>query len=101
MSVFHLIQRPISGNTLIAQLERYYSDNDSIMLLNDAVFSLPSLYEFQPLWQLDRCPGSIYAIKEHIESRGLLDLLIDEKLELIDYQKFVELSLEAEKLIAW
>lgn len=101
MSTLHLIQRPISNHEFISQFKLYYAVNDSILFLNDAVFSLTSLCNLQELCELSELNSTILALREHLQARGLNDLFDTKKVSIIDYQKFVELSIEAQKIISW
>jgi sulfur relay protein TusB/DsrH len=101
MSVLHLIQQPTNHAEFDAQLELYFSDNDSVLFLNDAAFSLPSVCKSQELGKVGPFQGEIFALKEQVVARGLMSLLDLEKVKLIDYHQFIALNLQAQKSITW
>ncbi len=101
MTTLHLLQRPINRHDFIKQVKLFYAPNDSILLLDDAVFSLTGLCQSAELWSLSEFKGPFLALQEHLDARGLENLLSQEKVKSIDYQQFVELSVETQKTISW
>ncbi|MBK5144115.1 sulfurtransferase complex subunit TusB [Budviciaceae bacterium BWR-B9] len=73
--------------------------SDVLVLLQDGVTA--ALKDSRWLTQLlQRNPINIYVLREDIEARGLL-LLIDNRIEIIDYSGLVDLSVDHYPQVNW
>jgi len=77
---------------------RYISQDDEILLLQDAVFA--GLRE--NIWSKTiKVSGvKIYLLKEDLLARGIVDK-VDECFEVVDYAGFVSLSVQHEAQMKW
>ena len=96
----HLIQAQLSSKEFEQQCRRYVSDKDSILFLNDSVFTLTDKHfnsdEFRRLiGQI-----SILALTEHLQARNIISHVAG-YVEEIDYPTFVSLSQQANKVVSW
>ena len=85
LMMLHTINKPdalLSCNELI-------KDSDSVLLLEDGVYLANQ-----------SIPGLIYVPKKDLQARGF-KILERNKIKLIDYKEFVELSCRADKVCAW
>ena len=83
--MLHTINKPdalLSCNELI-------KDSDSVLLLEDGVYLANQ-----------SIPGLVYVLKKDLQARGF-KILERNKIKLIDYKEFVELSCRADKVCAW
>ncbi len=109
MAILHLLHQPFSVQQFTRELERYVNPGDKVLLLNDAVFSLPELQavilkpidrQESPTATLNWTDFELLAIDEQLTARGLQNYLGDQ-VYAIDYQAFVQLSVDCEKTISW
>ena len=85
LMMLHTINKPdalLSCNELI-------KDSDSVLLLEDGVYLANQ-----------SIPGLVYVLKKDLQARGF-KILERNKIKLIDYKEFVELSCRADKVCAW
>jgi len=99
MQQLHLIQNQLSFSDFNQQFVRLVSEDDSLLFLNDSVYSLLknefSTNQFETL----AAKISICLIDEHINARNISALCND--FRIIDYPEFVGLSLKASKVLSW
>ncbi|GAC18286.1 sulfurtransferase complex subunit TusB [Paraglaciecola arctica] len=69
--------------------------SDGLLLTQDAVYGLRHQSLYSKLSEL-RC---VYVLKEDAHARGVA--VENDKIQLVDYAEFVELSLEYEKVMSW
>ncbi|MFA3792243.1 sulfurtransferase complex subunit TusB [Aliiglaciecola sp. SL4] len=86
---------PFSQSNLISALSRI-DPNDGILLMEDAVYGLNSALIFEPIIQRTK---NVYALQPDCVARGIT--CTEQAITLIDYDGFVALSLEYDKVISW
>lgn len=98
MAILHTVnQSPFNRSTLSQCLERL-SAEDSLLLLEDGVYGALSA---QPYAQQMQAAKQCYAIADDIHARGIhIDDLIT-GIELIDYDKFVQLTINNTLVQSW
>ncbi|SUB81126.1 tRNA 2-thiouridine synthesizing protein B [Pragia fontium] len=74
------------------------TQSDVLLLLQDGVTA--AIAGSASLNQLMACGAVIYALREDVEARGLLTLMGND-VELIDYQGFVDLTVNHSPQMAW
>jgi tRNA 2-thiouridine synthesizing protein B len=101
MSTLHTINKsPYSHNTLTSCLA-VCSENDGILLLEDGVFgAITSAPEADELQKLIQSGISVFALISDIKARGLEDKLAP-NIKLIDYNIFVQLTLNHRSVQSW
>ncbi len=92
----HLIQKSLSASEFARQINRMTTDGDQLLFIGDCVFDCAIL---NPLInQLDNL--TVYVIDSDITARALNESLT-EQVKLIDFEKFVSLTINAKKVISW
>lgn len=89
--VLHLIQRSPFSSTTLSDCLNIVGDKDSLLFMQDGVYiqnhpNLPSIN------------NSVYFLQDDIEARGLRVGSIGKS---INYQEFVQLCTQHEKVISW
>ena len=99
MATLHSIQHSLDDQNWLTRCLASVSENDGIILLEDAVLiscHLPTLSQLSTL----NIKLNFYVIDVDLKARGLLNQF-DQKFTLISYQEFVELTLYYDKLVNW
>ncbi|MEP1445830.1 MAG: sulfurtransferase complex subunit TusB [Paraglaciecola sp.] len=94
MILHKIASSPFSHRALHQCLQRMQA-TDGLLLTQDAVYSLMDRELGTKLLQLK----SVFVLKEDAEARGIG--IEPSKIQLINYEQFVELSLKYEKVISW
>lgn len=101
MSTLHTINKSPYSNNSLSSCMKICSASDAILLLEDGVFgALKSAPEAESLQQLILFGTKIFAIDVDVKARGLTGKLIG-AIELIDYNSFVQLSIEHRCIQSW
>lgn len=85
MSTLHLLRHP-QGSKLFDLCLLSLSDNDSVILLSEAIHIDPSLF-----------PCTVYALRDELSAFGRQHAL----LTIIDYDEFVGLTVAFDKSLSW
>lgn len=101
MSTLHTINKsPYAHNTLTSCLS-VCTERDGILLLEDGVFgattSAPGADELQ---MLSQCGLKVFALMNDIKARGL-EGKVAPNIELVDYNTFVQLTLDHRCVQSW
>ena len=83
--ILHTINKPEKLLSCIELIE----NSDLVLLFEDGVYLAN-----------DPIPGVVHALKTDVIARGF-KILEGQKIKLIDYKEFVELTCRAEKVCAW
>ena len=83
--ILHTINKPEKLLSCIELIE----NSDLVLLMEDGVYLAN-----------DPIPGVVHALRADVVARGF-KILEEQKIELIDYKEFVELTCRAEKVCAW
>ena len=83
--ILHTINKPEKLLSCIELIE----NSDLVLLMEDGVYLAN-----------DYIPGTIHALRTDVIARGF-KILEEQKIKLIDYKEFVELTCRAEKVCAW
>lgn len=101
MSTLHTINKSPYSNSSLASCIKICSKSDAILLLEDGVFgALTSAPESEQLQQLMHDGTRVFAISADVKARGLTDKLLS-SIELIDYNSFVQLTIEHRCVQSW
>jgi len=100
MSQLHLIQSPITFQAFKKRYALCVETSDSILFLNDSLFSLTIKAFNSSSFHKLTVDNSIYCIQEQIQARSILDL-VSETITPTDYNNFVNLSQKAQKIVSW
>lgn len=91
----HIISHSPYKNTIFTQALATATANDKLLLVDEGVYALTGVYK----QQIQAHPTACFAIKEHLALRGLP--LDEDAAELIDFDTFVRLSLDAQHCLSW
>ena len=94
MILHKIASSPFSHRALHQCLQRIQV-TDGVLLIQDAVYGLMDKELNTKLQQLE----AVYVLIEDAEARGIE--LETSRIQLINYEQFVELSLKYEKVISW
>ena len=83
--ILHTINKPEKLLSCTELIE----DSDLVLLIEDGVYLAN-----------DSIPGVVHALRTDVLARGF-KILEKQKIKLIDYKQFVELTCRAEKVCAW
>ena len=83
--ILHTINKPEK----ILSCTELIEDSDLVLLMEDGVYLAN-----------DSIPGIVHALRTDVIARGF-KILEGQKIKLIDYKDFVELTCRAEKVCAW
>lgn len=101
MSTLHTVNKSPYSNSSLSSCIKICSTLDVILLLEDGVFGgLASTNESKPLQKLSLSGVKVFAINADVKARGLTDKLLP-FIELIDYNSFVQLSIEHHRIQSW
>ncbi len=84
--ILHTINKP----SALADCQFSIGMDDCVLLMEDGVY----------LGLQTELPGIVYALTADVQARGIGNKLKD-SIQVIDYQRFVALSLQADKVCAW
>ena len=99
--MLHTINKsPFEKNTLETCL-RLAVDGASILYIEDGVYSVVKNTKFEQLIS-DKIPKiKMYVLEPDLKARGLDKSSLINNIEVIDYQGFVKLAVENEKIQNW
>jgi tRNA 2-thiouridine synthesizing protein B len=96
-NILHTVnQSPHTSNTL-AQCLMYIGDDDAILLLENGVYAALKNHALELQLKNKVC----YVIEADLQARGLLDQDRQAHIELIDVNKFVELTTQYDLVQSW
>ena len=99
--MLHTINKsPFEKNTLETCL-RLADDGASILYIEDGVYSVVKNTKYEQLIS-DKIPKiKMYVLEPDLKARGLDNTTLINNIEVIDYQGFVKLAVENEKIQNW
>ena len=100
MSQLHLIQSPITFQTFKKRYALCVDASDSILFLNDSLFSLThNEFHSDEFTELLTNTSYLY-LNEQVEARAIYKLM-HKAIKPIGYLEFVKLSQESSKIVSW
>ncbi|TDO13802.1 MULTISPECIES: sulfurtransferase complex subunit TusB [Halomonas] len=94
--LLHVVNRSPATSRVYQQALSGMSSEDRLLLIEDGVQgALPQLVRYYA-----EVEGRLFALKEDLESRGLLGRC-DASVQVVDVDGFVELTEEAERTVSW
>ena len=101
MSVLHIVNKsPFDRNSLDTCL-RLARPDSGILLIEDGVYAVRANTETATRLQQALASHRVYALQSDMQARGLADNAIVDGVELVDYDGFVQLATEYDKLQSW
>mgnify|MGYP000403921068 CR=1 FL=1 len=102
--ILHTLNKAQSFKDLNKQLSQVCTDDDSVLLIEDAVYHLldPNLCSIKQDWSFKA--KRIFALANDAEARGITKKNLgcdSSKLSLISYEEFVELSANHKNTVSW
>lgn len=101
MSTLHTINKSPYTNNILSSCLRVCAENDGILLLEDGVFgatsSAPTANELQ---SLIKNGVKVFVLINDLQARGLEEKLAS-NIKPIDYNTFVQLTLEHHRIQSW
>lgn len=96
MTTLHVLSHSPFSDTRLASCLRLAGPDDALLLTGDAVYALQPGTE--PLARLTEHGMRLYALLEDVQARGLAPAA---HAEAIDYPRFVQLSIDYDKVNTW
>ncbi|UUA73858.1 sulfurtransferase complex subunit TusB [Cellvibrio sp. QJXJ] len=101
MSTLHTINKSPYSNSSLSSCIKVCSTSDAILLLEDGVFgAIKSSPDSVQLQELILLGVRVFAISADVKARGLTEKLMT-SVELIDYDSFVQLTIEHRCVQSW
>jgi len=104
MTTLHILNKSPKHPFPATQCARFYSEHDSILLIEDAVYyTITSTYHHllsTPELKAREVIPVIYALKEDIEARGIA-MPTHNDIKIVTYEGFVELTASHDKSSSW
>ena len=101
MSVLHIVNKsPFDRNSLDTCL-RLARPDSAILLIEDGVYAVRADTDAAKRLQQAMDSHRVYALQADMQARGLADNAIIDGVELVDYDGFVQLATEYDKLQSW
>jgi tRNA 2-thiouridine synthesizing protein B len=101
MSTLHTVNKsPFTHNTLVSCVACCAS-SDAILLLEDGVFGATSAsFLAKKMDILQQQQINIYVLENDLKARGLMQRIMSQ-CKLIDYDSFVQLTLQYQRVQSW
>ena len=100
MSTLHTINKsPFDRNSLDSCL-RVISDNDAILFIEDGVYAATGT-SFSDAVKAAAQTHSVYVLGPDLSARGMKEDGIVEGVKVVDYEGFVDLVTESDKVNSW
>ena len=101
MSMLHTINKSPFENSSVSSCLSMCAKNSSILIIVDAVISVMKSTKFTELVESSLNDFKIYALKPDLEARGLSLNNVIEGVEIVGYDKFVDLTSEHDTVQSW
>ena len=102
MNQLHLIQTQLTIQQFEYERSLYLGNSDSILFLNDGLYTLQELsVTDEGKLSLNSMPNTLYVLSEQLSARSLTGLAGNERIQSISYSEFVNLSINATKVVSW
>ncbi len=101
MSTLHTINKsPFDRNSLDSCL-RVISDSDAILLIEDGVYAATAGTSFANTVKAAAKSHAVYVLGPDLSARGMKEDGIVEGVKVVDYEGFVDLVTENDKVNSW
>ncbi|MFW2440103.1 MAG: sulfurtransferase complex subunit TusB [Arenicellales bacterium] len=101
MSTLHTINKsPFDRNSLDSCL-RVISDGDAILFIEDGVYAATAGNSFANAVKAAENSHSVYVLGPDLSARGMKEDGIVEGVKVVDYEGFVDLVTEYDKVNSW
>ncbi|MDH3629602.1 MAG: sulfurtransferase complex subunit TusB [Gammaproteobacteria bacterium] len=101
MSVLHIVNKsPFDRNSLDSCLRLAKADSP-ILLIEDGIYAVQKNTAAAERMQQALSTHSVYALRSDLQARGINPDNIIDGISLVDYDGFVELTTEHDKLQSW
>ncbi len=96
-SILHTVNQSPFSNKTLQQCLSTYTDGDGILLLENGAYAALLSQPLANLLEHKTC----YVIEADLQARGLLEQELAANIQLIHYEKFVQLSTEYDVVQSW
>ena len=101
MSMLHTINKSPFENSSVSSCLTMCAKDSSILFIEDAVISVMKSTKFSELIENSLKDFKMYALKPDLEARGLPLNNVIEGVEIVGYDKFVDLTTEHDTVQSW
>ncbi len=98
--MLHIINKSPSSSNALANCLRLAADGDAILLIEDGVLAALVNTNLKHLTPATLKKYTFFVLKPDIEARGIIDNILP-AIKLIDYDGFVELTLQYHPIQSW
>ena len=95
MSILHTITRSPSS-ALLASCANLLGENDAILFIEDGIYYCTDEGHLSGI----ETPAKLYTLRADLVARGMLNRNVS-KAEIINYDGFVQLCCEYDKVVSW
>ena len=101
MSILHTVNKSPFEKSSLESCLKYAKGGSAILLIEDAVYAaLQGTAIGERLGAVDKELG-VFVLGPDLMARGLVDKPLIENIEVVDYEGFVELAAQYDKVQAW
>ena len=101
MSMLHTINKSPFENSSVSSCLSMCAKDSSILFIEDAVISVMKSTKFTEMVENSLKDFKIYALKPDLEARSLSLNNVIEGVEIVGYDKFVDLTTEHDTVQSW
>jgi tRNA 2-thiouridine synthesizing protein B len=96
MATLHVLSHSPYSNSSLESCLRLLGKHDGLLLSGDAVYALQTGSDASG--KLTQAPNVLYALEEDVTARNISS---DHNVQLVDYNAFVELCCQYDKVNSW
>ena len=101
MNMLHTVNKSPFENSSVSSCLTMCAKDSSILFIEDAVISVMNSTKFSELIENSLKDFKMYALKPDLEARGLSLNNVIEGVEIVGYDKFVDLTTEHDTVQSW
>jgi len=101
MAQLHLIQTQLEFTNFRSNYQRFVSDKDSLLFLNEGLVNLLSKDYLSESFIQITSSNELFALDEQLTAQAINISGTVGQIQAIDYQKFIALCQSTSKVVAW
>jgi len=101
MSILHTVNKSPFEKSSLESCLKYVKANSAILLIEDAVYAALQGTEIGERLGSAASEVRLFVLGPDLRARGLVDKPLIETIEVVDYEGFVELAAQYDKVQAW
>jgi tRNA 2-thiouridine synthesizing protein B len=101
MAILHTVNRSTSAGDSLAGCVRTVVPGGGVLLMEDGVYAARALGKDARLLSAVDENIRFYALQADLQARGIAPEELLERVQIVDYNEFVVLTCEYDKVLAW